>query len=377
MHDSQKTKVMSFITEKIVSTGLTFDDVSLIPAFSQVLPREVDTSTPLSKSIKLNIPIISAAMDTVTEVSMAVALAQSGGIGVIHKSMPIEEQSRQVLEVKSTKAQALACVDRNGRLRVAAAIGIDPDSSDRIDELVKVGVDAIVIDTAHGHSKLVLDLLRKSKSKYPQVDFIVGNIATAQAATDMALAGADAVKVGLGSGSICTTRVVTGVGIPQLSAIYNVSKALRNSNIPVIADGGIRHSGDIAKALAAGASSVMIGCLFAGTDEAVGSMFTENGMNFKKYRGMGAPVAVGNKSNEAYRMGIMENIKKLVPEGIEANVPYRGAVSDVIFQLIGGLRSGMGYCGAADIKGLHSAKFVKITKAGITESGVHNVILDE
>jgi len=482
---------MSFLSEKIQSEGLTFDDVLLIPAYSEVLPRDVDLSTPFSRSIMLKTPIVSAAMDTVTESKMAIAIAREGGIGVIHKNMSIQEQVKQVTTVKraengmiydpvtvkreKTVADVLdlmrtykiggipvvddegylvgivtnrdlrfeqrldkpisevmtcnnlvttlestdlekaayilqenkieklpvvdknnkliglvtykditkakdkpnACKDQKGRLRVAAGVGISSDTIDRIDELVKAEVDAIVIDTAHGHSKYVLDMLRKAKSKYPNIDFVAGNIATGEAATDLVLAGADAVKVGIGPGSICTTRIITGVGVPQLSAIYNVAKALKNSGIPVIADGGLRYSGDIVKALAAGASSVMAGSLFAGVEESPGETILFQGRKFKAYRGMGSIEAMHAGSKDRYFQDVEDDIKKLVPEGIAARVPYKGTLYEVVFQLVGGLRAGMGYCGAKNIQALHGARFTRITNSGITESHPHDVSITQ
>lgn len=482
---------MSFLSEKIQSEGLTFDDVLLIPAYSEVLPRDVDLSTPFSRSIMLKTPIVSAAMDTVTESKMAIAIAREGGIGVIHKNMSIQEQVKQVTTVKraengmiydpvtvkkeKTVADVLelmstykiggipvvddegylvgivtnrdlrfeqrydkpisevmtctnlvttlestdlekaayilqenkieklpvvdknnkliglvtykditkakdkpnACKDQKGRLRVAAGVGISSDTIDRIDELVKAEVDAIVIDTAHGHSKYVLDMLRKAKSKYPNIDFVAGNIATGEAATDLVLAGADAVKVGIGPGSICTTRIITGVGVPQLSAIYNVAKALKNSGIPVIADGGLRYSGDIVKALAAGASSVMAGSLFAGVEESPGETILFQGRKFKAYRGMGSVEAMHAGSKDRYFQDVEDDIKKFVPEGIAARVPYKGTLYEVVFQLVGGLRAGMGYCGAKNIQALHGARFTRITNSGITESHPHDVTITQ
>ncbi len=478
---------MSFLKEKVVSEGLTFDDVLLIPAFSEVLPREVDISTQFTRSIVLKTPIVSAAMDTVTESKLAIAIAREGGIGVIHKNMDIEEQVKQVTTVKraengmiydpitvmpeKTVADVLkmmqtykiggipvvndegylvgivtnrdlrfekrldkrisevmtsenlvttnestdlekaadilqenkieklpvvdknnkliglvtykditkakdkpnACKDHKGRLRVAAAVGFSADSMDRIDELIKADVDAIVMDSAHGHSKNVLEILKKAKAKYPQKEFVVGNIATAEAATDLVLAGADAVKVGIGPGSICTTRVIAGVGVPQLSAIYNVAKALKDSGVPVIADGGLRYSGDIIKALAAGANSVMAGGMFAGVEESPGETILYQGRKFKSYRGMGSIEAMQMGSKDRYFQDMEDDIKKLVPEGITARVPFKGTVYEVLYQLIGGLRAGMGYCGAKDIQALHHAKFVKITPSGVTESHPHDV----
>jgi IMP dehydrogenase len=482
---------MSFLSEKIVSEGLTFDDVLLIPAYSEVLPRDVDLTTNFSRSIILRTPIVSAAMDTVTESKMAIAIAREGGIGVIHKNMGIAEQVKQVTIVKraengmiydpvtvrkektvadvlelmatykiggipvideegylvgivtnrdlrfekrldkpiheimtstnlvtalestdlekaayilqENKIEKLPVVDRNnkliglvtykditkakdkpfaskdfkGRLRVAAAVGISSDTIDRIDELVKADADAIVIDTAHGHSKYVLETLRKAKAKYPNIDFVVGNIATAEAATDLVLAGADAVKVGIGPGSICTTRVIAGVGVPQLSAIYNVAKALKDTNIPVIADGGLRYSGDIVKALAAGANSVMAGSLFAGVEESPGETILFQGRKFKSYRGMGSVEAMQAGSKDRYFQDVEEDIKKLVPEGITARVPFKGSLYEVLFQLVGGLRAGMGYCGAKNISQLHHAKFTRITSSGIIESHPHDVAITQ
>ncbi|MFA9389078.1 MAG: IMP dehydrogenase [Prolixibacteraceae bacterium] len=480
---------MSFLSDKVINEGLTFDDVLLVPAYSEVLPRDVDLTSYFTRSIQLNTPIVSAAMDTVTESHLAIAIAREGGIGVIHKNMTIEEQAKQVMTVKraengmiynpitvlkektvadvmemmktykiggipvvdeggflvgivtnrdlrfekrfdkpisdvmtkenlvttnescdlhraaeilqeykieklpvvdkfnkliglvtykditKAKDKPNACKDSKGRLRVAAAVGISSDSMDRIDALVKADVDAIVIDTAHGHSKYVLETLKRAKAKYPEKDFVVGNIATAQAATDLVLAGADAVKVGIGPGSICTTRVIAGVGMPQLSAIYNVSKALKDSKIPVIADGGLRYSGDIVKALAAGASSVMAGGLFAGVEESPGETILFQGRKFKAYRGMGSVEAMQAGSKDRYFQDMEEDIKKLVPEGIAARVPFKGSLYEVLFQLIGGLRAGMGYCGAHNILELNHAKFTRITSSGVTESHPHDVAI--
>lgn len=480
---------MSFLSDKIINEGLTFDDVLLVPAYSEVLPRDVNLTSNFTQSIQLNSPIVSAAMDTVTESKLAIAIAREGGIGVIHKNMSIEEQVKQVtivkraengmiydpitvqkektvadvLEMMSTykiggipvvdnggylvgivtnrdlrfekrfdkpisevmttknlvtttestdlekaayilqeykieklpvvdknnkliglvtykditkaKDKPLACKDQKGRLRVAAAVGISGDSMDRIDALVKADVDAIVIDTAHGHSKYVLETLKRAKAKYPEKEFVVGNIATAQAATDLVLAGADAVKVGIGPGSICTTRVIAGVGMPQLSAIYNVAKALKDSKIPVIADGGLRYSGDIVKALAAGASSVMAGSLFAGVEESPGETILFQGRKFKAYRGMGSVEAMQAGSKDRYFQDVEEDIKKLVPEGIAARVPFIGTLDEVLYQLLGGVRAGMGYCGANNIEELHHAKFTRITAAGVAESHPHDVAI--
>ncbi|HKM93024.1 MAG TPA: IMP dehydrogenase [Prolixibacteraceae bacterium] len=480
---------MSFLSDKVINEGLTFDDVLLIPAYSDVLPRDVDLTTMFTRNIVLNTPIVSAAMDTVTEWKMAIAIAREGGIGVIHKNMSIEEQVKQVMSVKraengmiynpitvekektvghvlemmntykiggipvvdkdgylvgivtnrdlrferqfdklisevmtyknlittnestnlekaadilqqykieklpvvdknnkliglvtykditKAKDKPNACKDIKGRLRVAAAVGISGDSMDRIDELIKADVDAIVMDSAHGHSKNVLEMLKNAKAKYPNKEFVVGNIATAEAASDLVLAGADAVKVGIGPGSICTTRIIAGVGVPQLSAIYTVAKALKNSGVPVIADGGLRYSGDIVKALAAGANSIMAGGLFAGVEESPGETILFQGRKFKSYRGMGSLEAMQAGSKDRYFQDMEEDIKKLVPEGIAARVPFKGSLDEVIFQLIGGLRAGMGYCGAKNIKALHSAKFTRITSSGVDESHPHDVAI--
>lgn len=480
---------MSFIEDKIDSYGLTFDDVLLIPAYSEVLPREVSLVTKFSRNIALNTPIISAAMDTVTEAHMAIAIAREGGMGVIHKNMSIEEQARQVEVVKraengmiynpvtikrgSTVANALnlmkeykiggipvvdehgylvgivtnrdlrfevnlnrkidevmtsknlvttdqttdlenaaailqkykieklpvvdkdgkliglvtykditkakdkplACKDEKGRLRVAGGVGVTFDTFDRIEALVKANVDAIVIDTAHGHSKGVIETLKEAKRRYPNLEVVVGNIATGQAALDLVKAGADGVKVGIGPGSICTTRVIAGVGVPQLSAIYDVAKALKGTGVPLIADGGLRYSGDIVKALAAGADSVMAGSMIAGVEESPGETVIYNGRKFKSYRGMGSLEAMQKGSKDRYFQDVEDDIKKLVPEGISGRVPYKGTLYEVIYQMIGGLRAGMGYCGARNIQELHNAKFTRVTGAGVTESHPHDVTI--
>ncbi len=478
---------MSFIADKVVMDGLTFDDVLLIPAYSEVLPRNVELTTKFSRNIRLNVPIVSAAMDTVTEAKLAIAIAREGGIGVIHKNMPIAEQARQVHAVKraengmiydpvtitrgSTVADALAmmkeyhiggipvvdeegklvgivtnrdlrfernlnslvddvmtkenlvtttqstdlneaaeilqkhkieklpvvdkdnhliglvtykditkakdkpyaCKDELGRLRVAAGVGVTGDSMDRVDALVAAGVDAIVIDTAHGHSKGVVTVLRAVKEKYPSLDVVVGNIATGEAAKYLVEAGADGVKVGIGPGSICTTRVIAGVGVPQLSAVYDVAKALEGTGVPLIADGGIRYSGDIVKALAAGAYSVMLGGMLAGVEESPGETIIYNGRKFKSYRGMGSLEAMEKGSKDRYFQADEMDAKKLVPEGIAARVPFKGSLYEVVYQMIGGLRAGMGYCGAHNIDELHRAKFTRITNAGVAESHPHDV----
>jgi IMP dehydrogenase len=480
---------MSAYSNKIISEGLTFDDVLLIPAYSEILPREVDIKTRFSRNIELNIPIVSAAMDTVTESVLAIAIAREGGIGVIHKNMTIAEQAQQVKIVKRAEngmiidpitiskdakvsdanyimrefriggipvvdkekkligivtnrdlrfernperpiaevmtkeniittdqstdlemaAQILqkhkieklpvvdesnkliglitykditkakdrpnACKDSKGRLRVAAAVGVTVDTIERIQALVNAGVDAVVIDTAHGHSVGVINKLKEAKNAFKNIDIVVGNIATAQAAIDLANAGADAIKVGIGPGSICTTRVIAGVGVPQLSAIFDVSEALKNKNVPLIADGGIRYSGDIVKALAAGAFSVMAGSLFAGVEESPGETIIYQGRKFKSYRGMGSIEAMQKGSKDRYFQDTEDDIAKLVPEGIAAQVPYKGILAEVVYQMVGGLRAGMGYCGTKNIEALHEAKFVKITNSGIIESHPHDVAI--
>ena len=446
----------SFIADKIVMDGLTFDDVLLIPAYSEVLPKTVELKTRFSRHIELNIPFVTAAMDTVTESRMAIAIAREGGIGVIHKNMSIENQAREVAIVKraengmiydpslvgivtnrdlrferrldrpvdeimskdnlvtthqqtdlmaaadilqknkieklpvvdkdnrlvglitykditKAKDKPMACKDEKGRLRVAAGVGVTTDTLDRMQALVNAGADAIIIDTAHGHSKGVIDKLREAKASFPGVDIVVGNVATGAAAKMLAENGADAVKVGIGPGSICTTRVVAGVGVPQLSAVYDVYSALKGTDVPLIADGGLRYSGDVVKALAAGGSSVMIGSLVAGTEESPGETIIFNGRKFKSYRGMGSLEAMENGSKDRYFQSDTKDVKKLVPAGIAGRVPYKGTVQEVIYQLSGGLRSGMGYCGAPDIEHLHEAKFTRITNAGVMESHPHDI----
>lgn len=480
---------MSFAQDKIVSEGLTFDDVLLLPAFSDVLPREVSIKSHFSRNIKLNTPIVSAAMDTVTEEKLAIAIAREGGIGVIHKNMPLVEQAKQVRKVKraesvmihepitikkeGTVSDALnlmkeykiggipvvdrnnvligivtnrdlrfqqdmeraiqevmtveniitttrntglaeaamilqahkieklpvvdgnhkliglitykditkskdrpnACKDSKGRLRVAAAVGVSSDILKRVTALQEAGVDAVVIDTAHGHHTGVIESLKKVKKKFPELEVVVGNVATAAAAKALVEAGADGIKVGIGPGSICTTRVIAGVGVPQLTAIYDVAHALKGSGIPVIADGGIRYSGDIVKALAAGACSIMAGSLFAGVEESPGETIIYNGRKYKSYRGMGSIEAMQHGSKDRYFQDMEEDIRKLVPEGIAARVPFKGSLNEVIYQMIGGLRAGMGYCGADSIPALQKAKFVRITNAGVQESHPHDVTI--
>ncbi len=474
---------------KIVGEGLTYDDVLLVPAFSEVLPREVNIQSKFTRNITINVPIVSAAMDTVTESRMAIAMAREGGIGVLHKNMTIEEQATKVRKVKRAESgmiidpvtlptsatvvdaknamrehsiggipivddngklkgivtnrdlrfehhndrpivevmtsenlitapvgtslkdaeiilqenkiekllivegdkleglitfrditkvtqKPIANKDNYGRLRVAAAIGVTGDAVDRAEALVNAGVDAIVIDTAHGHTKGVVAVLKEIKAKFPQLEVIVGNIATASAAKYLVEAGADAVKVGIGPGSICTTRVVAGVGFPQFSAVLEVANAIKGSGVPVIADGGIRYTGDIPKALAAGADTVMLGSLLAGTKESPGETIIYEGRKFKSYRGMGSVEAMKQGSKDRYFQDVEDDIKKLVPEGIVGRVPYKGELYESIHQFIGGLRAGMGYCGAKDIATLkESAQFVKITSSGINESHPHNVTI--
>ncbi len=480
---------MSFIADRVRTDGLTFDDVLLIPAYSEVLPREVNLSGQFSRNIKLNVPLVSAAMDTVTESSLAIAIAREGGLGVIHKNMSIAEQARQVHTVKraengmiydpvtirrgssvadalammkeyhiggipvvdgdgklvgivtnrdlrfvrdlqrsidsvmtstnlvttstttnleeaaeilqqhkieklpvvdgegkliglvtykditKAKDKPIACKDSLGRLRVAAGVGVTPDSMERASALVEAGVDAIVIDTAHGHTKGVVGVLKEIKRAFPQIDVVVGNIATGEAARYLVDAGADGVKVGIGPGSICTTRIIAGVGVPQLTAVYDVAKALEGSGIPIIADGGIRYSGDIVKALAAGATSVMLGGMLAGVEESPGDTIIFNGRKYKTYRGMGSLEAMEKGSKDRYFQGGENDVKKLVPEGIAARVPYKGSIYEVVYQMLGGLRAGMGYCGARTIDDLHRAQFVRITNAGVAESHPHDVAI--
>ena len=481
----------SFVADKVVMDGLTFDDVLLIPAYSEVLPKTVELKTMFSRHIELNVPFVTAAMDTVTESSMAIAIAREGGIGVIHTNMSIDDQARQVAIVKraengmiydpvtirkgrtvqdalammhdyhiggipvvdeenhlvgivtnrdlrferrldktidevmtsenlvtthqqtdlaaaaqilqehkieklpvvdaenhlvglitykditKAKDKPMACKDDKGRLRVAAGVGVTKDTLERAAALVGAGADAIVIDTAHGHSLGVVEKLREVKAAFPGIDIVVGNVATGAAAKMLVDNGADAIKVGIGPGSICTTRVVAGVGVPQLSAVYDVYSALQGTGVPLIADGGLRYSGDIVKALAAGGSSVMIGSLVAGTEESPGDTIIFNGRKFKSYRGMGSLEAMEQKngSKDRYFQGDTTDVKKLVPEGIAGRVPYKGTVQEVIYQLIGGLRSGMGYCGAATIDLLHNAKFTRITNAGVLESHPHDITI--
>ena len=480
---------MQDFSDKIVMEGLTFDDVLLIPARSEIIPRDVNVSSKFTRGISLSVPIVSAAMDTVTEYELAIAIARTGGIGVIHKNMPIDRQADQVRKVKRaengmiydpvtikgdqtvgdalalmaanhiggipvvdasgylvgivtnrdlrfqnnprrpvsevmtrenlvtcspdtdlpaateiimrSKVEKLPVVDKDGklvglitykditkiknnpeaskdskgRLLVAAAVGINSHSLDSVEQLVSVGTDAIVLDTAHGHSVFVLETIKKIRAAFPGIQIVAGNIATAEAAVALKECGVDAVKVGIGPGSICTTRIIAGIGVPQLTAVLCVADALKGTGIPVIADGGIRYSGDITKALAAGASTIMAGSLFAGVEEAPGEAIILNGRKFKSYRGMGSLEAMQKGSKDRYFQDMEEDIKKLVPEGIVAQVPYKGTLSEVVYQLVGGLKAGMGYCGASTIEDLRAAKFVKITASGMAESHPHDVTI--
>lgn len=480
---------MQLDPEKFVAEGLTYDDVLLIPAYSEVLPRDVDTSTQLTKKIRLNIPLVSAAMDTVTEAELAIALAQAGGIGILHKNMSIRAQANEVRKVKRSesgmiqdpvtlneralvkdafnimkenkiggipivdsanklvgivtnrdlrfqkdmerpiselmtrenlvvapigtnlvKAEEIlqnykieklpvvdndgtlvglitfkdiqkfrhfpnAAKDEHGRLLVGAAVGVAADNIERVSELVKAGVDVVTVDTAHGHSKGVIDMVKNVKRLYPELQVIAGNIATAEAAIALADAGADAVKVGIGPGSICTTRIVAGVGVPQLYAVFECAKALKDRKIPVIADGGIKQTGDIVKAIAAGASTIMAGSLFAGVEESPGETIIYEGRKFKSYRGMGSVDAMAKGSKDRYFQDETDVVTKLVPEGIVGRVPYKGTLAEIVYQYIGGLRAGMHYCGAASIDRLQEAKFVKISAASMRESHPHDITI--
>ncbi|NME31152.1 guanosine monophosphate reductase [Lactobacillus amylovorus subsp. animalium] len=370
---------MSNWDTKFTKKGLTFDDVLLIPAESHVLPNEVDLSTQLADNIKLNIPLISAGMDTVTEGAMAIAMALQGGLGVVHKNMSIQAQASEVANVKSVVVPSnatKAAVDDQNRLLCAAAVGVTSDTFERAEALLEAGADAIVIDTAHGHSAGVLRKIKEFREYFPKQTLIAGNVATGDATRALFDAGVDVVKVGIGPGSICTTRIVAGVGVPQITAIYDAASAAREYHKPIIADGGIKYSGDVVKALAAGGNAVMLGSMLSGTTEAPGDIFEDNGKKYKRYRGMGSvgAMAQAHGSSDRYFQGGVNEANKLVPEGIEARVEYKGDVSDVVFQIDGGLRSGMGYCGAANISELiEKAQFVQITNAGLRESHPHDV----
>ena len=370
---------MSSWENKFAKKGLTFDDVLLIPAESHVLPNEVDLSTKLADNLQLHIPLISAGMDTVTEGAMGIAMALQGGLGVIHKNMSIQAQASEVANVKSVVVPASAtkaAVDADNHLLVAAAVGVTSDTFERAEALLEAGADAIVIDTAHGHSAGVLRKIKEIRDHFPKQTLIAGNVATGDATRALFDAGVDVVKVGIGPGSICTTRIVAGVGVPQITAIYDAASAAREYNKPIIADGGIKYSGDVVKALAAGGNAVMLGSMLSGTTEAPGQLFEVAGKKYKAYRGMGSvgAMAQAHGSSDRYFQGGVNEANKLVPEGIEARVEYKGDVSDVIFQIDGGLRSGMGYCGAANIPELiEKAQFVQITNAGLRESHPHDV----
>lgn len=362
---------------KVIKEAYTFDDLLLVPSYSKVVPIDVKLETKLTKKIKLNIPVLSAAMDTVTETDMAIALGKLGGLGILHKNVSIEEQADMVKIVKSTVIPSAfkdACVDDQGKLRVGAAVGVGKNVMLRIEALYQAGVDIIAVDSAHGHSKGVIDTVRAIHSLYPNLDIIGGNVVTAQAAIDLIYAGASAIKVGVGPGSICTTRVISGVGVPQLTAVNDVYQVAKQYEIGIIADGGIKLSGDIPKALAAGADCVMLGGLLAGTKETPGEIFELNGKLVKSYVGMGSLTAMKKGSSDRYFQGGVKELKKLVPEGIEATVPYKGTIDDVIYQLMGGLRSGMGYCGCETIQDMKErAQFVHISNAGLKESHPHDI----
>jgi len=356
--------------------ALTFDDVLLTPGYSQALPNEVDLCVELAPSIRLSIPILSAAMDTVTETEMAIEIARHGGVGVIHRNLPLEEQADQVAAAKEAGAgeHPAAATDAQGRLLVAAAVGVTGEWLGRLDALVEAGMDLVVVDTAHGHSGLVLDAVKQAKDRYPDLPLMVGNVATPEGTRALIEAGADIVKVGIGGGSICTTRIVAGIGVPQLSAVAWCVEAAKPHGVPIVADGGMRYSGDIVKALAAGARCVMLGGMLAGVDEAPGAVVRVGGVDYKAYRGMGSLGAMQGLANDRYSGGG----KKVVPEGVEGCVPCRGPLAGVLYQIVGGLRAGMGYVGAASLEELeHKARFVRITHAGLMESHPHSLIAIE
>ncbi|KRK98650.1 IMP dehydrogenase GMP reductase [Secundilactobacillus odoratitofui DSM 19909 = JCM 15043] len=365
---------------KFAKQGITFDDVLLIPAESHVLPNDVDLRVQLADNLKLNVPFLSASMDTVTESNMAIAMANNGGLGVIHKNMSVEAQAGEVAKVKALAADKIdtkhAAVDDQGRLLVAAAVGVTSDTFERAEALLDAGADAIIIDTAHGHSAGVLRKIAEIREKFQAATLIAGNVATGAGTRALFEAGVDVVKVGIGPGSICTTRVVAGVGVPQLTAIYDAAEVAQEFNKPIIADGGIKYSGDIVKALAAGGNAVMLGSMLSGTDEAPGEVFEDNGKKYKTYRGMGSLAAMSHGSADRYFQGGVNEADKLVPEGIEARVEYKGSVDDIIFQMVGGLRSGMGYTGCKTVTDLiNDAQFVRISNAGLVESHPHDVQL--
>lgn len=369
---------MSNWDTKFAKEGFTFDDVLLIPAESHVLPNEVDLSTQLAPNLKLNVPFLSASMDTVTETKMATTMARNGGLGVIHKNMSADDQAKMVAAVKAIENDASqypnAAVDANNHLLVAAAVGVTSDTFDRASVLLNAGADAIIIDTAHGHSAGVLRKVAEIRHQLPDATLIAGNVATGEGTRALFEAGVDVVKVGIGPGSICTTRVVAGVGVPQLTAIYDAAQVAREFGKPIIADGGMKYSGDIVKALAAGGNAVMFGSMFSGTDEAPGDIIEDGGKKYKTYRGMGSLASMSHGSADRYFQGGVNEANKLVPEGIEARVEYKGSVNDIIFQMVGGLRSGMGYTGSATIQDLiDNAQFVRISNAGLIESHPHDV----
>ncbi len=363
---------------KVLKEGFTFDDLMLVPAYSEVVPADVNTWVSLSDDLHLSAPITSAAMDTVTEADMAIQMACLGGLGFIHKNMSIQQQATMIDIVKSYQDIATfsaPAIDQKQRLLVGAAVGVSEDSLTRIDALVKAGVDVIAIDSAHGHSKGVIETIKKARTKYPSLNLVGGNIVTAKAAEELIAAGATILKVGVGPGSICTTRVVSGVGVPQLTAIMDVVAVAKGHNVKVIADGGIKQSGDIVKALAAGADAIMLGNLLAGTKETPGEVFELDGKQVKAYVGMGSLVAMQKGSSDRYFQGGVKELSKLVPEGIEGLVPYKGLLQDVIYQMMGGLRSGMGYCGCKNVEQLQiNAQFIQITTSGLIESHPHDLI---
>jgi IMP dehydrogenase len=366
--------------EKNPPEALTFDDVLLVPGYSEVLPREVRLRAALTPSIHLSMPLVSSAMDTVTEAPMAIAMALAGGLGFVHKNLPIDEQVAEIVRVKTAHSTDQAADgstrDGQGRLRVGAAVGVSADREARVARLLEAGCDVLAIDTAHGHSRGVLEAVGAIRRAFPHAALIAGNVATAEGARALIEAGADGVKVGVGPGSICTTRIVSGVGVPQLTAIAEAARVAREAGISVIADGGIKFSGDVAKALAAGGHTVMIGSLFAGTDESPGALFEASGAQFKAYRGMGSVGAMEAGSRDRYFQGDVTAADKLVPEGVEARVPYKGPLGAVLHQLLGGLRSAMGYVGAADLEELYTrARFVRISSQGLRESHVHDVTI--
>ena len=363
---------------KFTKQGLTFDDVLLIPAKSDVLPNQVDTSTKLAKNIKLNVPFMSASMDTVTEAPMAIAMAECGGLGDIHKNMLIDQQAKQVAKVKKIipdkNKYPQAAVDARGHLLCTAAVGVTNDTIQRAQALYNAGADAVVVDTAHGHSMGVIRKVSQLRKTFPNKTIIAGNVATGAATNDLFKAGVDVVKVGIGPGSICTTRIVAGVGVPQLTAIYDSATVARKWHRPIIADGGIKQTGDAVKAIAAGGNAVMMGGMLAGTKEAPGKVYEDRGRKYKAYRGMGSIGAMEHGSADRYFQGEVNEARKLVPEGVEARVPYKGSVRRIIYEMTGGLRSGMGYTGSKDIPALiKKAQFVRISNAGLIESHPHNV----